>query len=193
MPVASSHASRVYWRPTAPRCMRSFRASRTVRSNVGWSRGPRATCVAFTSSRSARRQQQVTPGVARGFPWRNAPAASMAMNPARRSPPSVPQGAGVVQKGTTSGARLHGTVRLSGDGSASVEARRRLSFVVQRPVERHAQAYRHRQDLENHVFVGNRPQTAPQPVTRRILVPTTPELSPCDKMQGQEVFRDHTP
>lgn len=151
MPVASSHASRVYWRPTAPRCMRSFRASRTVRRNVGWSRVFGPPVLAVTSSRSARRQQYVTPGVARGFPWRNAPAVSMAMNPARRSPPSVPQGAGVVQKGTTSGARLHGTIRLSGDGSASVEARRRLSFVVQRPVERHAQTYRRRQVRENHV------------------------------------------
>ena len=37
---------------------------------------------------------------------------------------------------------------------------------------------------DNHVFVVTRPQTAPQPLIGRILVPTTPELSPCDKMGG---------
>ena len=44
MRVASSHASRALQRPAAPRCMRSFRASRTVRSNVGVVEGPRAAC-----------------------------------------------------------------------------------------------------------------------------------------------------
>ena len=35
---------------------------------------------------------------------------------------------------------------------------------------------------DKHVLVGTRPEGVPQPLIGRILVPTTPESSPCDKM-----------
>lgn len=46
---------------------------------------------------------------------------------------------------------------------------------------------------DNHVFVGNRPQPVLQPPIRRLFVPTTPTISPCDKIRERRVCRDHTP
>ena len=37
---------------------------------------------------------------------------------------------------------------------------------------------------ENHEFVVNRPQAAPQLPIRRLFVLTTPKISSCDKMRG---------
>ena len=46
----------------------------------------------------------------------------------------------------------------------------------------------HRASPENHVFVVTCPQTGPQPLTGWILVPTTPEFSPCDKIRREGFF-----
>ena len=82
MRVASSHASRAPRRPAAPRCIRSFRAWHTASSNERWSRvlGPPVLVGGF--SRSACSRSRLSPRFAPGFPRRNAPAASMAMNAA---------------------------------------------------------------------------------------------------------------
>ena len=56
---------------------------------------------------------------------------------------------------------------------------------VQLPAERHSQRLVNPKSVrDKHVFVVDRPDSAPQPLIGRTPVPTIPKISPCDKVRA---------
>ena len=119
MRVASSHASRALWRPAAPRCMRSFRALRTVRSNVAWSRVLGPPVLISSSQRSARRQQHVSAqsrlrvSAEEGSGRFNGDEPGGARVVGEGRLPRIPQGGGVVQERIPMFRHAHATGSVS--------------------------------------------------------------------------------